>query len=281
MPARGYSIAEWRLIRGVGSGAQGRASLVQHRRTGQFAVRKKAQEYDLLDHMPTEPYILHRILPSSRSIVRLIHHEIEESRNEGLILWSEYCSGGDLQHAVEGSGGRLPEQFIWHCFTQIAHALDIIHNCGSHPVVHRDIKPDNIFLETSYRHRAPWPNLKVGDFGTATLEAHTVGIHRPCWQGPEIPHFSSAGDIWGLGAIIHWLCHGEPPIKPLPSRFPGSANDWERLPEARRAVPLPRTYSSKLNDYMLDCLRWDPSDRISSAMLVDGLQRDRPPRRRW
>ena len=280
MPARGYSIAEWRLIRPIGQGAQGRASLVQHRQTGALAVRKKAEEYDLLDHMPSEPYILQQILPSSRSIVRLMHHEIEQSHNEDLILWFEYCPGGDLQHAVEGLGGRLPEDFIWHCFTQIAHALDVLHNRGSQPVVHRDIKPDNVFLETPYRHSAPWPNLKVGDFGTAVLEARTAGIHRPCWQGPEIPQFTSAGDIWGLGAIIHWLCHGEPPIRPPPGGFPGSVTDWEKRPEARDVIPLPPLYSSKLNDYMLDCLEWNPSDRISSRWLVDGLQRDRPRPRR-
>ena len=283
MPARGYSQAEWRVIRRIGEGAQGRATLVEHRMTGQLAVRKKAEDYDLLDHdMPSEPYILQRILPRSSNIVRMIHYEMggNSMGSEDLILWFEYCPGGDLQHAVEALG-QLSDDFVWHCFIQIARALDTIHNCGSHPVVHRDIKPDNIFLETTYRHHAPWPNLKIGDFGTAVLEENTAGIHVPCWQGPEIPRLTSAGDIWGLGAIIHWLCHGRPPIRPRPSAFPGSAKDWESLPEARKVVPLPRLYSSKLNDYMLDCLEWDPSYRISSRMLVDGLERDRPrPRRR-
>ena len=282
MPARGYSQAEWRVIRRIGEGAQGRASLVEHRRTGRFAVRKKADDYDLLDRdIPSEPFILQEVLPSSSNIVRMIHYETggNSTRSEDLILWYEYCPGGDLQHAVEELG-RLPEDFIWHCFIQIAHALDTIHNCGSRPVVHRDIKPDNIFLETTYRHHAPWPNLKVGDFGSAVLKENTAGIHVPCWQGPEIPHLSSAGDIWGLGAIIHWLCHGQPPMMPRPRDFPGSVKDWETLPEARKPVPLPRLYSSKLNDYMLDCLEWDPRDRISSRMLVDALERDRPRPRR-
>ena len=275
MPSREFSRAEWRFIREIGEGGQGSAALVEHRRTGQLAVRKKAHTYDILTgyNMPLEPTILQQVLPPSRNIIGMIHHEF--AGDEDLILWFEYCSGGDLEHAV-GDLGALPEDFIWHCFIQIAHALDVLHNRGSELVCHRDIKPNNIFLDTRYRHHAPWPNLKVGDFGLAVMEERSEGYHAICWQGPEIPLHTPAGDIWGVGAIIHWLVHRRAPTIPLPRDFPGSLNAWEALPEARMPMPLPRSYSRKLNDYMLDCLEWDPRDRISSRMLVEGLERDRP-----
>lgn len=282
MPSREYSIEEWRVIRSIGEGGQGSAILVQHRTTGELAVRKKAHTYDVVRgyNMPLEPYLFQQILPRSRNIVRLIHHEMGGAHNKDLILWFEYCAGGDLFRAV-GSLGAVPEDFIWHCFIQIAHALDVIHNNGSHPVCHRDIKPDNIFLDTRYHGHAPWPNLKVGDFGLATTQQRSEGYHAVVWQGPEIPRHSPAGDIWGLGAIIHWMVHRRAPMRPLPRNFPGSPQAWEELPEARMPQPLPRSYSKKLNDYMLLCLAWDPRDRISSRMLVDALERDRPrPRRR-
>ena len=273
---------EWRMIEMIGQGAQARASLVEHKSTGELAVRKKMAHYDLLeDGMPLEPLILREILPSSRNIVTMINHTFEGDDRQGydLVQWFEYCRGGDLQHAVDELES-VPEDFIWHCFEQIAHALDIIHNCGSHRVVHRDIKPDNIFLASKYRHTGPWPNLKVGDFGTATLEEYSTGVHVARWQGPEIPELSAAGDIWSLGAIIHWMAHGRPPMRPPPHDF--TRLTWECLPKARLPQPLPSSYSSKLNNYMLDCLEWNPNDRISSRVLADGLERDRPlTRRRW
>ena len=272
------------MIRTIGEGGQGSATLVEHKRTCELAVRKKAHSYNILSgyNMPLEPLILQEVLPRSRNIIGMIHHEFAGNsvRDRDLILWFEYCAGGDLQRAV-GLLGELPEDFIWHCFIQIAHALDVMHNGGSQPVCHRDIKPDNIFLETRYRHHAPWPNLKVVDFGLSVLEERSEGYHAICWQGPEIPYHSPAGDIWGLGAIIHWLVHRRPPVIPPPRGFPGTVGAWEALPEARMPQPLPRSYSKKLNDYMLDFLERDPRDRVSSRMLVDALERDRPRSRRW
>ena len=278
MPARRSSIAEWHHVRMIGQGGQGTASLVQNMQTGSLAVRKKMTVYELVHDTPLEALILQEILPSSRHIVDMIACGFEPDRNHNvnLVQWFEYCRGGDLQHAVAGAERRLPEDFIWHCFLQIAHALDVIHNCGSQGVVHRDIKPDNIFLEKKYRHEAPWPDLKVGDFGTAVLEEHTEGIHVPCWHGPEIPHLSPAGDIWSLGAIIHWLGHGHPPMRSPPADFRGTQEMWERLPEPRKPKALPRSYSSMLNGYMLACLEWDPRNRISGDELVVCLMRDRP-----
>lgn len=278
MPPRRSSASEWCHVRNIGDGAQGSAALVQNIRTGELAVRKKMTAYELLpDDTPLEALILQEILPSSRHIVGMFAWGFEPDRHDNInvVQWFEYCRGGDLQHAMDGVT-IVPEDFIWHCFIQLAHALHVIHNCGSQRVVHRDIKPDNIFLDKKYRDEAPWPNLKVGDFGTAVLERHTEGIHVPCWHGPEIPHLSSAGDIWSLGAIIHWLGHGRPPMRRRPATFGGSQEMWENQPEARRPKALPRCYSSMLNGYMLECLEWDPRNRITSDELVECLTRDRP-----
>lgn len=277
MPVRAVFVDDWRLVRRIGEGDQGKSTLMERKRDGELAVRKQINHYETTNGGPLEAIILQDILPSSRRLVELKAFTFEPSGRADpyLIEWFEYCQGGDLQHAVPQSG-RLPEDFIWHCFIQIAEALDVLHNVGSREVVHRDIKPDNIFLDQKYRYAAPWPNLKVGDFGMATIEPHTEGVFVPCWQGPELPLLSTAGDIWGLGAIIHWLAHGRPPIRSRSANFRGSQKEWEVRPEARKPMPLPRPYSSNLNDHMMRCLEWDPRDRISSEKLVDRLERDRP-----
>ena len=102
----------------------------------------------------------------------------------------------------------------------------------------------------------------------------------PAWQGPELPLLSAAGDVWGLGAIVHWMGHGgESLIRNPPAGFRGSREDWLLRPEARKPRPLPRWYSDALNDYMMDCLEWEPRDRVNSKELVRGLKRDGYPDR--
>ena len=280
MPER---VDEWRPVRTVGKGAQGKSVLVQRRSDGVLAIRKQVHNYNMINGLPLEAVILQEILPRSRRVIKLMTFSFEPSHRprDDLIEWFEYCRGGDLQHAMERSGS-LSEDFIWHCFIQVAEALDVVHNAGSQRVVHRDVKPDNIFLDEKYLHEAPWPDLKLGDFGAAVLKEHTTDMCIPCWQGPELPHHSAAGDIWGLGAVIHWLGHGQPPIAPRPARFRGSQREWEEQPGARKPMPLPTLYSSNLNEYMMLCLKWNPDDRISSQDLVDCLKVDRPrPRPRW
>lgn len=260
MPVRGYYLDQWRVVRKIGEGDQGKSTEVMNS-----------------NDRPLEATILQDVLPSSRRIIKLHTFSFEPAgqADDYLIEWFEYCRGGDLQHAVTHSR-RLPEDFIWHCFIQIAEALDVLHNAGSETVVHRDVKPDNIFLEKKYSHEAPWPNIKLGDFGMAVLKERTSGILMPCWQGPEIPLLCPAGDIWGLGAVVHWLGRGYPPVGPRPPDFRGSQLEWEVRPEARKPMDLPDSYSDDLSDYMMACLELDPHDRISSGRLAEHLKRDRP-----
>ena len=282
MSVRKYISSEWRKIRDIGSGSQGSLSLVQHVETGEMAVQKLNDKmYKVVGGttIPLAQVILHQILPPSRRIVHLkaATTDPDQNRAYGVLEIFEYCKGGDLQRAMMERWDRGPsESFIWHCFVQIAEALDVVHNGGSKGVVHGDIKPDNIFLEAKLYPQAPWPNLKLGDFGCAVAKEYGNGIHVPCWQGPELPLLSRPGDMWGLGAIIHWLGHGEPPVLPPPAGFRGSRYDWELIPEARKPRALPRQYSRMLNQYMLDCLEWDTRDRVSSRGLADNLKRDRP-----
>ncbi len=249
---------------------------MERKNDGKLAVRKRVHDYATIRGVPTDALILQNILPSSRRIVTLTGFSFDPSRRpDNLIEWFEYCRGGDLMHAVLQSSA-LSEDFIWHCFIQIAEALDVLHNAGSQRVVHRDLKPENIFLEQKYRHQPPWPNLKLGDFGCATLKEHTEGLVVPLWQGPELPFLCAAGDFWALGAIVHWLAHGWPPIAPRPADFRGSQVKWEEQPRARKPIRLPTSCSSKLNDCMMKCLAFDPRDRISSHKLLERLRRDRP-----
>lgn len=68
----------------------------------------------------------------------------------------EYCEGDTLRNFIDE---RIPtkesEDLVWKIFCQIIDALNYLHNSG---LIHRDLKPMNIFLDGS-------KNVKLGDFG--------------------------------------------------------------------------------------------------------------------
>lgn len=141
-------------------------------------------------------------------------------------------------------------------------------------MIHRDIKPGNIFCRNVYTvgNDIAIPIL-LGDFGLASLEARTVGRGTPRYQGPEWPVVTAKTDVWGLGTIIHILGHGQAPVDPVPHGI--GAEDWEMTPRSKNPRPLPSEYSSELNRNMMDCLRLDPNDRANSRELLRHLLRDR------
>jgi serine/threonine protein kinase len=80
---------------------------------------------------------------------------------------------------------------------QMCSAIAYLH---AHKVVHRDLKPQNIFMMNE-------ESLRVGDFGLAqTIERgkRTSQVGTPCYMAPEVLHhdaYAETVDIWGLGCI--------------------------------------------------------------------------------
>lgn len=74
----------------------------------------------------------------------------------------EFCEGRNLKHfIIESAKSAKPSELVeqkWRIFSQIVDALHYLHDSG---LMHRDLKPQNIFLDKKN-------NVKLGDFGLAT-----------------------------------------------------------------------------------------------------------------
>lgn len=129
-----------------------------------------------------------------------------------LFLVSQYMSGGDLAGLLAQADDRqLAIAEVVRISTEISRALEHAH---AHRVVHRDLKPQNVWL-------APDGTAKLGDFGLAiaadysrmTVEGMMVGT--VAYMPPEQGLGRSAdarSDLYSLGTVMYELICGAPPF---------------------------------------------------------------------
>jgi len=98
--------------------------------------------------------------------------------------------------------------------------LSAINHCHQNKVVHRDIKPDNILVESVQNFKGEtenW-NIKIIDFGISTKfdpsKKLTKGIGTPYYVAPEVikQDYNEKCDIWSCGVILYILMSGHPPF---------------------------------------------------------------------
>lgn len=140
--------------------------------------------------------------------------------------------------------------------------------CQKRKVIHRDIKPQNIFVSDD-------GVFKLGDFGIArkaekTTRA-TVGKGTYQFMAPEVKNERPYGptvDIYSLGLVMYWLLNERrSPFLPLPPAVPTYNEQqeafWHRF--SGEQLPAPKDGSRELKRIVLKACAFDPEDRYQSA----------------
>jgi serine/threonine protein kinase len=128
----------------------------------------------------------------------------------------------------------------------------------------RDIKGANILVDPSGR-------VKLADFGMAK---HINGQHcpfsfkgSPYWMAPEVIKNSNgcnlAVDIWSLGCTVLEMATSKPPW----SQYEGIAAVF-KIGNSKELPPIPDHLSERCKDFIRKCLQRDPSQRPTSAELL-------------
>ena len=168
----------------------------------------------------------------------------------------------------------LPDTVSEHTVIQLARDLcAALVLCKKHDILHRDIKPQNIFL-------SPNGDYKLGDFGIAKTVERTAGgtrIGTYKYMAPEVFHnqpYGSAADIYSLGLVLYWLLNRRRmPFMPLPPAAMTAAADEQA--HVRRLsgepIPAPVDGSDGLKRIVLKACAYSPEQRYASAaeMLED------------
>ncbi len=207
----------YRLLEKIGEGASGEVFKAEHIELGRRYAVKVLSTAHAAAHDAVE-----RFRREARAIAKLSHpnlvqlHDFGKSQDGRVFLAMELLSGKTLdEHAEKGLGWRESVRLA----IQATYALEAAHGAG---LVHRDLKPQNLFLTDD-------GELKLLDFGVAMALADTAGDEKrqkgfavfgtPEYMAPEQVAGEAVDarcDVYALGCVLYELVTGSRPFEGSP-----------------------------------------------------------------
>jgi len=201
------------ILRGLGDGSSGSVHLVRERETGGLyalkAIRKRKRSGT---EVGIEPVMTERntLLDfRGNDFILQLRACFHDSRNYYLV--TEYHPAGDLHTFLLLKGS--PRHVVRFYMAELLIAIEHIH---SKRIVHRDVKPENLFIDSD-------GHVVLGDFGLArklTLGGNTISsddmFGTPAYTPPEIFTGEAYGcevDIWAFGVMLYELITGKEAFK--------------------------------------------------------------------
>ncbi|KAF6739026.1 Mitogen-activated protein kinase kinase kinase 11 [Oryzias melastigma] len=188
-----------------------------------------------------------------------------------LCLIMEYASGGPLSRAL--AGRRIPPHVLVNWAVQIARGMLYLHSGAIVPVIHRDLKSNNILLAQPIENECmEGLTLKITDFGLArewhkTTKMSTAGTYA--WMAPEViksSTFSKGSDVWSYGVLLWELLTGEAPYRGIDGLAVAYGVAVNKL-----TLPIPSTCPEPFAQLMSECWDQDPHRRPNFSSILTQL----------
>lgn len=247
----GEKLGPVRVIRQIGRGGFSEVYLGHHEALNiPVAVKTSA---GLVERSIAEQFAL-----EARTLAKLTHPNIVRildfnAQHDPPYFIQEYIDGKTLHDYIEEAGSLDPQEAV-RIILEVALALHAAHAAG---IIHRDVKPGNIFFTKD-------GGIKLGDFGLAT-ELTKPGIHAytRAYAPPEQlmgQTVDQRADIYSLGMTFYHLLTG----KMSPDECSGLSNSELFIPE---------TVPQNLKPILVGMTRRDAQERFQAMdELIDALR---------
>jgi mitogen-activated protein kinase kinase kinase len=191
-----------------------------------------------------------------------------ERKEYSISIFLEYISGGSIGSCLR-KHGKFEESVVRSLTRQTLDGLSYLHAQG---ILHRDLKADNILLDTD-------GTCKISDFGISKRSDNIYGNDitnsmqgSVFWMAPEVIRsqglgYSAKVDIWSLGCVV---------LEMFAGRRPWSKEEAigaiYKLGSLNQAPPIPDDVSNSVTaeaiGFMLDCFTINPGERPTAETLL-------------
>lgn len=142
-----------------------------------------------------------KVLEDNINVVKFV--EMLKTNNFVYLVY-EYCEGGTLEELMRNRR-QFQEKDALVLFRQLITAMKSLHE---HFILHRDIKPNNIFFKSGH--------LKLADFGFCKRlkgadDFTQTSLGSPLYMAPEVLNhdvYGSKADVWSCGIVLYEMLFG-------------------------------------------------------------------------
>uniref|UniRef100_A0A3B4EVZ4 protein kinase C n=1 Tax=Pundamilia nyererei TaxID=303518 RepID=A0A3B4EVZ4_9CICH len=258
MPSKGpLSLQDFKLIAVLGRGHFGKVLLSEYKKTGSQYAIKALKKGDIVARDEVESLMCEKRI---FEIVNGSHHPFLVNlfacfqTPEHVCFVMEYTAGGDLMMHIHAD--VFSEQRAVFYSACVVLGLQFLHD---HKIVYRDLKLDNLLLDTE-------GYVKIADFGLCKEgmgygDRTSTFCGTPEFLAPEVltdTSYTRAVDWWGLGVLVYEMLVGESP-------FPGDDEEEVFDSIVNDEVRYPRFLTTEAIGIMRRLLRRNPERRLGSG----------------
>jgi len=204
-------IEDFEQLKVLGKGGFGKVVLAKKKDTEKIYALKLMDKQKILNKPRDFKNLMSekRILQNDCSF--LVHLYWAFQTETEFVLVMDFVGGGDLYYHWRKIR-RFPEKVVQFIAAELVLAISYLHSCG---IIYRDLKPQNILLDTD-------GHICLADFGLSkeVTQNIEVGLHTACgtpsYSAPEVlegsPYGKSA-DYWSLGIVLYQFLCGKSPFE--------------------------------------------------------------------